>query len=59
MLAMLARVGDAIANAHNEKVRDDERRLGQELFDALVDDYNSARPQILSLDSPPEVDSEP
>jgi hypothetical protein len=53
MLSLLARIGDAIANAHNVSVRNDERRLGQELFDALVDDYNYSRPRILSLDASP------
>ncbi len=59
MLAMLADIGDAIADAHNVKVRDDERRLGQELFDALVDDYHGAGRQILSLDTLPKANSNP
>ncbi len=58
-LGMLARVGDAIADAHNVNVRNDERRLAQELFDALVDDYNKARPQILSLDALEKADTNP
>jgi hypothetical protein len=58
MLGLLAEVGDAIAEAHNEKVRDDERRIGEDLFDALFKDYNDAREQILSLDSTREADLE-
>ncbi|HXW83001.1 MAG TPA: hypothetical protein VEJ86_01210, partial [Candidatus Binataceae bacterium] len=50
-LELLARVGDAIAEAHNEQVREEERRLGEELFDAFVADYNASRPKILALDS--------
>ena len=59
MLGMLARVGDTIADANNLNVRNDERRLGQELFDALVDDYTSARPDILILDTFPKTDLNP
>ena len=54
MLEILAAIGDVVADAHNAKVRDDERRLGEDLFDALLDDYNSARPQIISLDQLPD-----
>jgi hypothetical protein len=56
MLEILAEIGDAVADAHDEKVRDDERRLGEDLFDALLGDYNNARSQIISLDSAPETD---
>jgi hypothetical protein len=49
-LELLARIGDAIANEHNDKVRAEERAFGEELFDALVADYNDARPAILGLD---------
>ncbi len=49
-LEFLARISDAIADAHNEKVRVEERRLGEELFDAFVADYNRARPRILAQD---------
>jgi hypothetical protein len=49
-LMTLGRIGDAIADAHNVKVRNDERRLARELFEAAVDDYNNARPQIISMD---------
>ncbi len=52
VLRVLAHVADAIANAHNEAVREDERRIGEELFDALLHDYNSVRPQLLALDGP-------
>jgi hypothetical protein len=50
-LEFLARVGDRIAEAHNEPVRIEEREVGQQLFDAFVTDYNNARPAILALDS--------
>lgn len=49
-LAMLARIGDAIVEANDVRVRNDERRLTQEFFDALVADFNNARPEILRLD---------
>ncbi len=49
-LEFLARIGDAIAEADNAAVRADERRLGEELFDAFLKDYNNARPKILALD---------
>ncbi len=52
MLKVLVRVADAIADAHNQAVRDDERRMGEELFDALLRDYNSAKPRLLALDRP-------
>ena len=50
-LELLARVGDAIANAHDEEVRKEERAFGEELFDAFVADYNDARPAIRALDN--------
>jgi hypothetical protein len=50
-LELLARIGDAIAKEHNDKVRTEERAFGEELFDAFVADYNDARPAIASLDS--------
>jgi hypothetical protein len=49
-LEFLARIGDAIADAHNEQVRAEERKFSEELFDAFVADYNNARPKILALD---------
>jgi hypothetical protein len=49
-LAFLARIGDALAQQHDEQVRTEERAFGEELFDALVADYNNARPAILALD---------
>jgi hypothetical protein len=52
-LELLARIGDAIAQAHNDQVRTEERAFGEELFDAFVADYNSARPAILALDAEP------
>lgn len=52
-LEFLARVGDAIADAHNDKVRIEERQVGEELFDAFVADYNNAKPKILQLDNAP------
>jgi hypothetical protein len=61
-LEFLARVGDKIAQEHNEEVRAEERAFGEELFDAFVADYNAARPAILALDgeqdrrSPPRHD---
>jgi len=48
-LAMLARIGDAIVEANDVRVRNDERRLTQEFFDALVADFNNARPEILGF----------
>ena len=53
-LELLARIGDAIAQAHNDQVRAEERAFGEELFDAFVADYNSARPAILALDATPD-----
>jgi hypothetical protein len=50
-LEFLARVGDAIAEAHNQQVRTEEREVGEQLFDAFVTDYNNARPAILALDT--------
>jgi hypothetical protein len=49
-LEFLAGFGDTIATKHNEVVRKEERNLGEELFDAFVADYNSARPKILAGD---------
>jgi hypothetical protein len=46
-LEFLARIGDSIADAHNESVRDDERRLWQEIYGAIVSDYQRARPLLL------------
>jgi hypothetical protein len=51
MLEFLARIGDRLAEAHDMQVRLEERRVGQQLFDAFVTDYNNARPAILALDS--------
>lgn len=50
-LEFLAKVGDKIADQHNEAVRDDERKFGEELFDAFASDYNNARQRILALDA--------
>src|SRR5208283_439357 len=49
-LELLARIGDAIASEHNDRVRAEERAFGEELFDAFVADYNDARPAIIALD---------
>jgi hypothetical protein len=46
-LEFLARIGDSIAEKHNDVVRTEERRLAEDLFDAFVADYNTARPMIL------------
>jgi len=46
MLEFLARIGDSIADAHNQLVREDERRLWRQVFDALVSDYRRARPLL-------------
>jgi hypothetical protein len=54
-LELLARVFDAIAAAHNDQVRAQERAFGEELFDAFVADYNNARPAILALDGDQNV----
>jgi hypothetical protein len=48
-LEFLAKVGDAIASAHNEEVREEERRLGEELFNAFVTDYYRARPALIAM----------
>jgi len=50
-LELLARIGDAIAQEHNDQVRAEERAFGEELFDAFVADYNDARTAIIALDS--------
>jgi hypothetical protein len=57
-LELLARVGDAIAKEHNDKVRLEERAFGEELFDAFVADYNDARPAIAALDSDKSIQRE-
>jgi len=49
-LQILVKVADSIADAHNRAVRDDERRMGEELFDAMLRDYNAAKPRLLALD---------
>ena len=49
-LEFLARIADAIADANNANVRIEERKIGEELFDAFLKDYNDARPKILALD---------
>jgi len=49
-LELLARVGDSVADQHSAEVKLEERQLGQDLFDAFMSDYNSARPKILALD---------
>jgi len=49
-LELLARIFDAIASEHNDRVRAEERAFGEELFDAFVADYNDARPALLALD---------
>ena len=45
-LEFLARIGDAIAAAHNEDVRAEERKLGEEFFNAFKSDYDRMRPII-------------
>jgi len=50
-LELLARIGDAVAQEHNDQVRAEERAFFEELFDAFVADYNDARPAIIALDS--------
>ncbi len=49
-LEFLARIGDEMADKHNEQVRLEEREFGEELFDAFESDYNHARPSIIALD---------
>jgi hypothetical protein len=49
-LEFFAKLGDSIAQANNEKVRQQERMLAEEFLDAFVKDYNNARPGILALD---------
>jgi hypothetical protein len=50
-LEFLAKVGDKIADQHNEAVRAEERKFGEELFDAFASDYNNSRQRILALDA--------
>lgn len=50
-LEFLARIGDRIADAHNEEVRREERRLSEEFFDAMVKDFQRARPALLAQDA--------
>ena len=47
MLEFLASIGDSIAQAHNQLVREDEQRLWREVFEAIVSDYQRARPSLL------------
>jgi hypothetical protein len=49
-LEFLARIGDTIADKHDETVRKEERALGEELLDALMVDYNDAGPALIALD---------
>jgi hypothetical protein len=49
-LEFLARIGDAIADKHDETVRKEERALGEELLDAFMVDYNNCRPALTALD---------
>ncbi len=49
-LEFLARIGDAIADEHDWKVRADERKLGEELFKAFLKDFRAARSRIIALD---------
>jgi hypothetical protein len=50
-LEVLARIGDSIAAAHNAAVREDERRLGEKFFNAVLADYERARPALLAVDN--------
>jgi hypothetical protein len=50
-LEILAGVGDSIADAHNAAVRADERRLGEDLFNAMITDYQRAKPAIRTVDN--------
>ncbi len=49
-LEFLARIGDSVAEEHSQEVKIEERKFGEELFDAFMTDYNNARPRILALD---------
>ncbi len=49
-LGILARIGDAIADAHGEEVREEERKLGEEFLDAFAADFDNPRPAIIRLD---------
>ncbi len=49
-LEFLARIGDTIADKHDETVRKEERALGEELLDAFMVDYNNARPALIAQD---------
>jgi len=48
-LDLLTRIADTVADAHDVAVRREERRLGEELFDAAVADFERARPEIMRL----------
>jgi hypothetical protein len=54
-LEFFAAIGDSIANEHDAKVREQERRLIEEFLDAFIKDYNNARSRILALDQDPEL----
>jgi hypothetical protein len=49
-LEFLARIGDTIADKHDETVRKEERALGEELLDAFMVDYDNARPALIAQD---------
>ena len=49
-LEFFAKIGDAIADKHNSRVREQERMFMEEFLDAFMKDYNNARPQIRALD---------
>ena len=54
-LEFFAKLGDSIADAHDAKVREEERSVAQEFLDSFVKDYNNARPRILALDRDPAL----
>jgi hypothetical protein len=49
-LEFFAKIGDAIAEKHNSRVREQERKFMEEFLDAFAKDYNNARSGILALD---------
>jgi hypothetical protein len=49
-LEFFAKIGDAIADKHNFRVREQERMFMEEFLDAFAKDYNNARSGILALD---------
>ncbi|HEY2107458.1 MAG TPA: hypothetical protein VGH29_16790, partial [Candidatus Binataceae bacterium] len=52
-LALLAQIAAAFAPSYGEQVREEQRRLTAEFFNAFDSDYHRARPLLLRTTTPP------